>query len=64
MPAHPGGGDAEPLPDLTGGDGSGLQQQLDDLATRVAVYLRTDFHNTIVTEFPDTFYKGQPNRAR
>ena len=53
MPAHARGGDAEPLADLTGGDGSGLQQQLDDLATRVAVNLRTNFHNTIVTEFAD-----------
>ena len=30
-----------------------LQQQLDYLATGVAVSLRTDFHNTIVTEFDD-----------
>ena len=53
VPSHARGGDAEPLTDLTGGDGSGLQQQLDDLATRVAVNLRTDFHNTIVTELAD-----------
>ena len=51
VPAHAGGGDAEPVADLAGGDRSGLQQQLDDLATGMAIDLRTDFHNTIVTEF-------------
>ena len=36
VPAHTRRGDAEPLADLTCGDGSGLQQELDDRATRVA----------------------------
>jgi hypothetical protein len=51
VPAHARGGDTQPLTDLTCGDWSVLQQELDDRATRVAVDLRTDFHNTIVTEF-------------
>jgi hypothetical protein len=46
--------DSEMLTYIAGGDRSGLQQQLDDLATRVAVRFRSDFHNTIVTELPDT----------
>ena len=37
VPAHARGGDAEPVADLACGDGSGLQQELDDRATRVAV---------------------------
>ena len=37
VPANARGGDAEALADLACGDGSGLQQKLDDRATRVAV---------------------------
>jgi hypothetical protein len=51
VPAYSCGGDAQPLTNLTCGDWSVLQQELDDRATRVAVDFRTDFHNTIVTEF-------------
>jgi hypothetical protein len=63
-------GDAEPIADLARGDGSGLQQELDDRATCVAVTtgcrrrsgsgLRTEFHNTIVTEFPMPVKQGHP----
>ena len=34
VPANARGGDAEPVTDLTGGDGSGFQQELDDRAAR------------------------------
>ena len=37
VPAHAGGGDAQPLADLAGGDGSRLQQQLDDRAAGMTV---------------------------
>ena len=51
VPAHTRGGDAQLLADLACRDRSGLQQELDNRPTRVAVDFRTDFHNTIVTEF-------------
>ena len=62
VPAHAGGGDAELVTDLTCGDGSGLQQKLDYRATGVAVgsSVRTEFHNTIVTEFQNPVKQGHP----
>ncbi len=52
VPANACGRDPQLFADLTCGDGSGLQQKLDDRATRVAVaVVRNEFHNTIVTEF-------------
>jgi hypothetical protein len=72
MPAHTRGGDAEPLADLTSGDGPGLQQELENRATRVALAfarsrrshpradLRADFPNTIVTEFARAVQEGHP----
>jgi hypothetical protein len=62
VPAHAGGGDAELIADLTRGDGAGLQQKLNDRTTRVAIgsSVRTEFHNTIVTEFRKPVKQGHP----
>src|SRR5215208_5922516 len=62
MPAHPGGGDTQLVAYLTCCDGPGFQQELDDRATSVAIcQLRTEFHNTIVTEFRNPVKQGCPN---
>jgi NADPH-dependent curcumin reductase len=60
MSADACGGDAESLADLACCDRTGFQQELDDRATRVAVGFRTDFHNTIVTEFQNEVKQGHP----
>ena len=60
--AHPGGGEAQPVSDLGGGDRPRLQQQPHDGAARLTVMhdrargghridVGRDFHNTSVTQF-------------
>ena len=60
MPAHACGGDTEPLADFACRDGPGLQQELDNRATCVAVDFGPYFHNTIVTEFRRPVKQGHP----
>jgi hypothetical protein len=75
MPAHTRRREAQPFTDLTGGNGSGFQEQTHDGASGVTVgsrsrccgdssiQLGSDFHNTSVTQFRQTVQQGCPTNC-